>query len=122
MITQTFLLIFLFAFLFAACRELSEHGKEGGFIGFPDWWNTPLSHRNKYIWNKKYLPFLPNNIGQFIFRKVLVWLTDAEHFFQFLSLLCVLAMVLILSGWQLVLVAYLGQALAGLLKSFTKIK
>jgi hypothetical protein len=115
MITVTLLLIFLFAFLFAACRELSEHGKEGGFIGFPDWWNTPRSHTNKYTWGPDWLP-------RWVFGSALVWLTDAEHFFQFLSLLCVLAMVLILGGWQLVLVAYLGQALAGLLKSFTTIK
>ena len=112
---QTALLIALFAFLFAAFRELSEHGKEGGFIGWADWWNTPVSHRNKYTFGPDWLP-------RWVFGSALVWLTDAEHFFQFLSLISLLAIVLTLGSWELVLIAYLGQALAGLLKSFTSIK
>ena len=111
---QTALLIALFAFLFAAFRELSEHGKEGGFIGWANWWNTPKSAQNKYDWNGK--------LPKWVFGSVLVWTTDAEHFFQFLSLLCFLATVFILGNWQLALVAYLAQAFAGFLKSFTNIK
>lgn len=107
-------LIAILAFLFAAFRELSEHGKENGFKGFPSWWNTSESWGNKYTWN--------GNLPQWVFGSVLVWTTDAEHFFQFLSLLCVIGMVFILGGWQVALVAYLAQAFAGFLKTFTPIK
>ena len=113
--TQTALLVALFAFMFAAFRELSEHGKEGGFIGWANWWNTPLSSTNKHSWGPDWLP-------KWVFGSALVWLTDAEHFFQFLSLLCLLAIVFILGGWQMALVAYLSQAFAGFLKIFTPIK
>ena len=112
---QTALLIALFSFLFAAFRELSEHGKEGGFIGWANWWNTPLSWTNKHSWGPDWLP-------KWVFGSALVWATDAEHFFQMLSLLCLLAIVYILGGWQLALAAYFGQAFAGFLKSFTNIK
>lgn len=111
---STLLLISLFAFFFAALRELSEHAKEGAFIGLPDWWNTPKSHRNKYNWIGK--------LPKWVFGSVLVWTTDAEHFFQFLSLLCVLTLVYLGFGWKLTLVAYLAQAFAGFLKIFTPIK
>ena len=111
---QTALLIALFSFLFAAFRELSEHAKEGAFKTLPDWWNTPKSAQNKYDWNGK--------LPKWVFGSVLVWTTDAEHFFQFLSLLCFLATVFILGNWQLALVVYLAQAFAGFLKSFTNIK
>lgn len=102
------------AFLFTAFRELSEHGKEGAFEGFPDWWNTPKAWPNKYNWGK--------GLPKWVFRSVLVWTTDAEHFFQMLSLLCLISIVFLLGDWQLAIVAYFSQALAGLLKSFTPIK
>ena len=119
---QTALLIALFSFLFAAFRELSEHAKEGAFKNLHDWWNTPQSFWHKYHWGPKYLPFIPERLSIWIFKTVLVWTTDAEHFFQFLSLLCFLATVFILGNWQLALVAYLAQAFAGFLKTFTPIK
>jgi hypothetical protein len=121
-ITSNILLIALFAVLFVTFRELSEHGKEGGFINWADWWNTPKSHRNKYDWNKKYLPFLPDNVGQFIFRKVLVWLTDAEHFFQFLSFLSAIFAVMLGGTWQDALAFYIAAQLTGALKSLTNLK
>lgn len=108
------LLVALFTFLFAAFRELSEHGKEGAFDGFPDWWNTPKAWSNKHNWGE--------GLPKWVFGNVLVWTTDAEHFFQFLSLLCLLSTVFLLGGWQLALIAYFSQAFAGFLKSFTSIK
>ena len=122
MILQTALLIALLAFLFAVFRELSEHAKEGGFIGSPAWWNTPTSAENKNEWGPKYLPFLPEKVSTFLFRKVLIWMTDAEHFFQLNSLICVIAGIGLLGGWQMALVAYLSQAFAGFLKIFTPLK
>jgi len=118
---QTAFLIALCAFSFVMFRELSEHSTENKYKGFPDWWNTKISHVNKDNWGPKFLPFLPKKISIFLFRTVLVWTTDAEHFFQLLSLFCILAIVFILGTWQLVLVAYLAQTLAGFLKSFTNI-
>ena len=87
MLSNFFLLVFLFAFLFVAFRELADHAKENGFKGWPDWWNTGKAWRNKHEFGKRFLPFLPEAISGFIFKKLLVWLTDAEHFFQFLALL-----------------------------------
>ena len=111
---STLIIILLLAFLFAAFRELSEHANEGAFIGWPDWWNTPEAWGNKYTWG--------GNLPKWVFGSALVWTTDAEHFFQFLSLLCFLATVLILADWKLALAAYLAQAFAGFLKTFTPIK
>lgn len=102
------------AFLFAGFRELSEHGKEGAFVGYPDWWNTPKASQNKYNWNGR--------LPEWVFSSILVWTTDAEHFFQMMSLLCVLSIIYVLGGWQLALTAYFAQALFGFLKSFTSIK
>jgi len=113
--TQTALLVALFSFLFAAFRELSEHSTEGKFTNWPDWWNASESWTNKHSWGPDWLP-------RWVFGSALVWLTDAEHFFQLLSTFSILAMIFILGGWELALVAYLAQALAGLLKSFTNIR
>lgn len=118
-----FWLIILFAFLFAAFRELSEHAKENGFTGWPDWFNTGKSWRNKHTFGKRFLPFLPESISGFIFKKVLVWTTDAEHCAQLLAMLSVLAAIYFAAGRiDLVAAFYIGQAAAGFLKIFTKLR
>ena len=104
-------LSFLFAFLFVSFRELSEHAKEGNFKGYPDWWNTPRSFTNKHEWKPNWL-----------FKSAMVWVTDAEHFFQMFSLLSVVASTYILAGWETALAFYLGNVVAGFLKRFTNIR
>ena len=116
-------LALLFGFLFAAFRELMDHAKENGFKGYPDWWNTGEAWRNKHEWGPKYLPFLPTWLSTWLFKTVLVWLTDAEHFFQLFSLLAVLAALLAGGGtWVHVLNFYAGHAVLGALKPLTKLK
>ena len=106
------MILALYGFLFAAFRELSEHAKEGGFKGWPDWWNTPKSWVNKHNWKPS-----------FLFKTVLVWVTDAEHFFQMLSFVSVLiALLASQSNLESVLCFYGGNVLAGLIKELTRSK
>lgn len=76
------------AFVYAYARELSEHSRDGfwttgieyrGRLVDSLWLNsTPTAWRNKHNWRPAWL-----------WSTVLVFLTDAEHFFQFLSSLAV---------------------------------
>lgn len=105
------MILALYGFLFAICRELSEHAKENKFTGYPDWWNTAKSWQNKHNWRPSWL-----------FKTGLVWSTDAEHFFQLLSMVAVLFAVMNSSGdWYSVGYFYAGNVLAGFMKIFTKI-
>lgn len=126
------------AFLFVAGRELSEHAKENGFLDWGSWWNTGQSHRNKYNWDDVVLDYLSNAfpsifkrmwitriIGRILsaaFKTALVWTTDAEHFFQIISLVGVLISVWILGDWQWMVWFYIINAMVGFLKAFTNIK
>jgi hypothetical protein len=112
------ILLFALGFHFALCREISEHAKENRFNLGP-WWNTRSSYKNKNTWHLKYLPFLPDSIGKLLFRKVLVWLTDAEHFFQFISLLAAIGAVFFGGSWQDALSFYIGAQVMGALKPLT---
>jgi len=105
--------IVILAFLFAAFRELSEHAKEGNFKGMSDWWNTPKSWINKHEWVGK--------LPKWVFGSVMVWVTDAEHFFQFLSLLSVVALLTLIHPW-FGLAFYLGAQFFGFVKSFTNLR
>ena len=103
----------ILAFFFAAFREISEHAKEGNFKGMPDWWNTPKSWTNKHEWGGK--------LPKWLFGSVMVWVTDAEHFFQFLSLLSVVALLTLIHPW-FGLAFYLGAQFFGFVKSFTNLR
>ena len=104
-------LYFSLGFLFSAFRELSEHAKESKFLGWGNWWNTGTSWANKYNWNPSWL-----------FKSAMVWVTDAEHFFQMLSLITVLFAILPQTGGlESVFYFYAGNVLAGFLKRFTNI-
>lgn len=131
-------LLILGAFLAVACRELSEHGKENGFTGWREWWNTGESHDNKHTWDDLLLAYLQNAFPSFFakiwvtrlvgkilsaaFKTALVWTTDAEHFFQLLAWVGLLLMVLDLSNIETAFAVYLLGAFVGFMKSFTKIK
>lgn len=61
------------------------------------WWNPVISWENKYHFK--------NNFLRFIFSTVLVWTTDAWHFFKFISLSSLFLIILLfenkdLSWWQ----------------------
>lgn len=109
-------LIALCGFCFAIFRELSEHAKENGFKGWPKWWNTGTAHRNKHEWGAKL------GLPKWVFKSVLVWTTDAEHFFQLLSTLSVVTVTYLLAGKELALAFYVGNVLAGFSKNFTSLK
>lgn len=103
--------IIIFGFLFAAGREISEHAKESKFKDWGKWWNTNQSWTNKHRWYPSWF-----------WKTAGVWLTDAEHFFQMLSLISVLFAVLIPAfGFEAALWFYAGNVLAGFLKIFTNI-
>ena len=115
--------ILAFGFCFSMFRELSEHGKEGAFEDLPDWWNTPKAHRNKYTLGPKLFPFLPTKVAVFISKNWLVFISDAEHFFQLLSLLPILAALWASDNSAYTLVYfYLGNALTGAVKLVTPLK
>ena len=117
------MILALYGFLFTTFRELSEHAKENGFKGWPDWWNTSKSWTNKHNWGDKYLPFLPSKIRKWLFFSPLVWVTDAEHFFQMLSTVTILiALLASQSNLESVLYFYGGNVLAGLIKELTRSK
>ena len=110
---MTLLLTALLGACFALFRELSEHAKEGNFKRMPDWWNTPKSWTNKQKWGGK--------LPKWLFGSVMVWVTDAEHFFQFLSLLAVTAAFTLLHPW-FGLSFYLGAQFFGFVKTFTNLR
>lgn len=105
--------IAILSFLFAGFRELSEHAKEGNFKGMSHWWNTPKSWINKHEWVGK--------LPKWVFGSVMVWVTDAEHFFQFLSLLSVVALLTLIHPW-FGLAFYLGAQFFGFVKTFTNLR
>ena len=105
--------IAILSFLFAGFRELSEHAKEGNFKGMSHWWNTPKSWINKHEWVGK--------LPKWVFGSVMVWVTDAEHFFQFLSLLSVVALLTLIHPW-FGLAFYLGAQFFGIVKAFTNLR
>lgn len=60
------------AFLFAMGRELMEHSRDNRWDKpYSTWWNSNKAWRNKHEWQPSWL-----------FKTALVWMTDAEHFFQ----------------------------------------
>lgn len=101
----------LLGVFFALFRELSEHAKENRFIGYPDWWNTSTSYRNKHEWRPSWA-----------FKTFLVWITDAEHFFQILSFLSAITAVWIGGTWEGAISFYLGAQTLGAIKPLTKLK
>lgn len=83
----------IFLGLFVIARELSEHSKDSRWPVNMRWWNTKTAWKNKHEWHK------------WIFKDVLVFVTDAEHFFQWLSHIFI-ALVFIPFGWWKVLMAW----------------
>ena len=61
-------------------------------------------------------------MGKLLFRTVLVWTTDAEHFFQFVSFLAVITAIALIGGWQLGLAFYIGAQVIGALKPLTSLR
>ena len=108
---MTLLLTALLGVCFALCRELSEHAKENLFFDWGKWWNTTTSYTNKHEWQPSWA-----------FKTVLVWTTDAEHFFQLLSFLFAIAAVYIGGSWQAALAFYIGAQTLGALKPLTNLR
>lgn len=109
-------LVGLFGFLFAAFRELSEHAKENKFKKWGPWWNTNQSFDNKRTWDDKL------GLPSWWFMSVMVWVTDAEHFFQMMSFLAAIGAVYTGEGWQAALAFYVGAQTAGALKPLTNLR
>lgn len=105
------LLTALLGVCFALCRELSEHAKENLFFDWGKWWNTTTSYTNKHEWQPSWA-----------FKTVLVWTTDAEHFFQLLSFLFAIAAVYYGGGWQSALAFYIGAQTLGAIKPLTNLR
>lgn len=82
---------FLAIFTSALFREMSEHSKDSKW---PEdwnvnWWNTNRSWKNKH--NMK-----PN----WLFKGILVFVTDGEHLFQWLANICIVLSVAFLIGFN----------------------
>ena len=116
MITPELLLIALFGVCFALCRELSEHAKENNFTDWGKWWNTGTSWTNKHEWGHRL------NLPKWVFKTVVVWTTDAEHFFQLISFLFAIAAVYIGGTWQYALAFYIGAQALGAIKPLTNLR
>lgn len=58
------------------------------------WWNPSLSWHNKYIEGSKILTM--------IFSTILVWTTDAWHFFKTVFLSCIIFIVLLFENCHLI--------------------
>ena len=74
-----------------------------------DEWNPAFSWRNKYK-QKEGKIVIKNNrpVDRFFLSStVLVFLTDAWHFFGFLQILSIFAIALLTSSWWIVLMAYI---------------
>lgn len=97
--------------------ELMEHSRD-------DLWNPDLTIFGQNIgrnwlnsgedgnaWENKH-----NWKPRGLWKYMLVWLTDGEHFFQFLAYACVIGMVLFLAGWLVAAVAVVGILTGGGIK------
>ena len=110
------MILLILGFFFALFRELSEHAKESGFTDWGRWWNTSQSWTNKHEWGKDILP-------SWFFGSFMVWITDAEHFFQLLSMLCVLVGVYYSGGiLEDVIYFYAGHTILGGLKGLSNLR
>ena len=108
--------VVIFGFIFAAGREISEHAKEGRFTGWGDWWNTPKSFTNKTKWGEAL------KLPKWVFNTVMVWTTDAEHFFQMLSFIEAIIAVYYGGNWKDAALFYIGAQLFGALKPLTNLR
>lgn len=107
-------MLVLLGFLYTLFRELGEHAKDNRFIGWGKWWNTDTSWVNKHRWGPMLLPWLPEWFTKWLFFSPLVWITDAEHFFQALATFAILGALLVSNGvLASVLYFYLGVILSG---------
>lgn len=69
-------------FFSAGFRELMEESMRNRWPSSWTWWNSRTGWRNKHNWQPSWL-----------FKTILVWTTDAEHFFQLLMTLANVAAV-----------------------------
>jgi len=104
--------ILLCGIIFAMGRELMEHSRDNRWDKpNSNWWNSNKGWKNKHEWQPSWL-----------FKTALVWLTDAEHFFQMVSTLGAFAAVWLAASigyvapFAAAIVFYLGNAVFGIIK------
>lgn len=100
------------------CRELSEHSMHDKWPQhYSDWWNSDTGSVNKHNWGKS----LPG----WVFKDLLVFTTDAEHFFQWLSNIFMLGIIWCVFGpeqWWLFIGLFLGLGITYIIKKLTPLQ
>jgi len=103
--------IAIVAILFAMGRELMEHSMDSKWDKpHSTWWNRRVSWKNKHEWQPSWL-----------FKTALVWMTDAEHFFQMVMNMSALVGVALAAGLPVSIPAaaiafFIGNAVFGIIK------
>jgi hypothetical protein len=113
-------MVFAVSFLFAAkvFDELEQHAE---LDGFPDewgkWWNKSTSWVNKHNWGVDKHPLVAKSL-----KTWLVWITDAEHFFQMLKHWCMTLAFISFAGWQILILFLAIMAASALMNEYVLIK
>ena len=98
------------AMIFAMGRELMEHSMDSKWSYKSTWWNRKVSWKNKHDWKPSWL-----------FKTALVWMTDAEHFFQMIMNMAAVVAVGLAAGLDITIPAaaisfFIGNAAFGVIK------
>lgn len=124
MTLTTLLLIALCALLFYLFNELEDAAVRDHFAGKLQKWNVSNSWTNKWAapWPQPahrrwyYFGYKPAYRERFAYSStLLVWLTDAEHFFQCCKFRCI-EIALFLISWQIALAWIAGKAIMAFVK------
>ena len=103
--------IAIVAILFAMGRELMEHSRDNRWDKpYSNWWNSNKGYDNKNTWKPVWL-----------FQTALVWMTDAEHFFQMVMNMSAVVAVALAAGLPVTIPAaaiafFIGNAVFGVIK------
>ena len=126
---NTFLiLLFIAAFCFRYFRELEDEtvrkpARNWAFSpnsehGWTAKWQYPL---RDYSHKWYHLGIKPKHAERFPYSStLLVWLTDAEHFYQFVQTVCLLVFAYIVGGWMVFAAFVSGLIVAQIVKEINK--
>jgi len=117
------MIYFILAIIYNISKEMEEASFQNTYpANWGSWWNNETSWPNKHRWGKA----LASRIGfakSFIklsMRTWLVFITDAEHFFQMVRMLAMAGVVYYAGGLTVLLLFLGGYYLGGSIKETLK--
>jgi len=113
--------IFICAFVYYVSKEMEEASWENSYPdSWGSWWNNDTSWVNKHRWGARMakslgLPSLSKFLT-ILFQTVLVFLTDASHFFQAVRVAVLVLLVAHIASLEAAIVFCVGYILGGTIK------